>query len=121
MAAYGAVPNDEHNDAGHISVQGEHGKTTKTEISYRAGTYTQVPLNEDSVPLKPEHNGSDRGSRISDLGVHPILLISLAIFFAASALSIGLLYHFSLANNGLATEINSHRYGWLYGPTASKS
>jgi hypothetical protein len=50
-----------------------------------------------------------------------VVLLGLAFFFASSTLTIGLLYYFSQVDHGFTTAQNSHRYAWLYGPTAGKA
>ncbi|KAF1941475.1 hypothetical protein EJ02DRAFT_423041 [Clathrospora elynae] len=110
MASYGSVPSEEYEPDAHTATQHADGLTTPNP-NQTAQTYVQVPKDEDVHPQRPGH-------RFADLCVSRIVLLGLAFFFASSALTIGLLYHFSLVHNGLTTESSSHRYAWLYGPTA---
>ncbi|KAF4981465.1 hypothetical protein FZEAL_2708 [Fusarium zealandicum] len=46
------------------------------------------------------------------------VLIVFGLIFACMALATGLLYHFSVQNNGISAQKESNHYGWKYGPTA---
>jgi hypothetical protein len=96
-----------------------------------------LPQTNTHTPDVPATNPStqDRGSRphspdgdgialrqgfgqTSSSCVSRYLLAGLAFCFISLTLTVGLLYHFSQAHNGLTTEQASHRYAWLYGSTA---
>jgi hypothetical protein len=104
MAVYEAVPADEAASQGatrdHVGQPIESKKT--------AQVYVQVP-SEDR----------DRAQRhVEGRCINSFLLMGLSFVFASCSLTIGLLYHFSRVENGLTTEKESHRYAWIYGPTA---
>ncbi|KAJ3515065.1 hypothetical protein NM208_g15007 [Fusarium decemcellulare] len=46
------------------------------------------------------------------------VLVFFALIFACMVLATGLLYHFSVENNGISTQKETNHYGWKYGPTA---
>lgn len=92
--------------------QDEDGATT-SNLKRQSQTYVSLAHDEDMRPKSFRNH-------FSGLCIQPLLLVGLAVFFAASTLAVGLLYHFSQVNVGLTTESNSHRYAWLYGPTAGE-
>jgi hypothetical protein len=49
----------------------------------------------------------------------PTVLAGFAVGFLAMLLATGLLYHFSVVNRGISTQIEVNHYAWKYGPTAS--
>lgn len=49
-----------------------------------------------------------------------IILVVFLILFAAMAIALGLLYHFSAQNDGISTQISKNQYSWTYGPTAGE-
>lgn len=46
------------------------------------------------------------------------VLLIFAAWFAAMMLATGLLYHFSVAHDGISAQKETNHYGWKYGPTA---
>ena len=119
MASYGPVLNDERYSEGLETVDSLQ-PSTKSGVHHEPAVYVQLPLDEDAEVKKVSRRSLGLRDRVSGLCVHPLLLVGLAFFFFSATLSVGLLYHYSRVEHGLANEINSHRYGWLYGPTAGE-
>ncbi|KAH7121184.1 hypothetical protein B0J11DRAFT_59206 [Dendryphion nanum] len=144
MTRYESVSNDDsrpdpsipkiQKSSNRVSISIDGNDASRLDSEQQSTPYEQVPHDEHASAT---HNDKKRPwtgvreieddqqqrkrftNRISELCVHPILLVSLTVFFAVVSLTVGLLYHFSEAHQGLTAEEQSHRFAWIYGPTAA--
>lgn len=112
MAQYKAVPRHEAVAEDIAFDPPEHGREA-SQAKKSAQVYVQVP-HEDSEESQWSTQYAQKRC------IHPFVFIGLALLFAACALTVGLLFHFSEVKDGLTTELESRRYAWIYGPTAGK-
>jgi hypothetical protein len=113
MPSYGSVPSEEYELESRSTLR-DADRSPTPQTKQNVQIYVQVPKDEDA------HSQPISG-RFRELCVSRVVLLGLAFFFASSTLTIGLLYYFSQVDHGLTTAQNSHRYAWLYGPTAGKA
>lgn len=94
-----------------------HNATHQTTSSLRNNSLHNFHLQSYSDDFAPENTGPS-ADMWNSLWLHGGVLIGFSVAFALMALSVGLLYHFSEAENGLASQVESRHYLWTFGPTA---
>lgn len=55
------------------------------------------------------------------LSLHRSILVTFIALSGAMTIALGLLYRFSVVNNGIGTQLTANHYSWTYGPTAGRS
>lgn len=73
-----------------------------------------------SSPPDSEWPGSRKPDMWRPIWLSKTVLLVFAMCFLSMTIATGLLYHFSVRDDGLSAQSESNHYGWKYGPTACK-
>jgi hypothetical protein len=147
MPQYRPVPDDEAFAMGELWARAESATHQYSRAQYEAVADQEPPAHEGLIPgetasapndrpisnatdeaigicISPprDENGQQEVPKQHDLNrcVHRGVLVGMVAFFGSCCLTVGLLYHFSLMENGLTNEEQTRRYTWIYGPTAGE-
>jgi hypothetical protein len=87
--------------------------------SHQDAAAFQNPLLEYSSSPPATRWATDSRRRMwNPIWLQRTMLVGFAVAFVAMSLATGLLYHFSVVNQGLSSQREAAHYGWKYGPTA---
>ncbi|KAF4962308.1 hypothetical protein FSARC_9593 [Fusarium sarcochroum] len=78
------------------------------------------PIVEYSSQYPPSQwqDGATKRHMWAPFWLSKTVLVAFALTFICMMLATGLLYHFSVENDGISTEKETRHYAWKYGPTA---